>query len=430
MARIVLVTLGSLGDLHPYIAIGAELAARGHSCVLATHEYYRGRVTGAGLDFHAVRPDLSDFGDPREHMHLAMDRRNGSRWVLEHLVLSRFAESCADLLVACTGADLIVSHVITLAAPLVAEKLGIPRVHSVLQPLTMFSCFDPPTLPQLPFGTFARRLGPGAWRVLHALMRAKSRPAFAPVRAQRRAMGLGARAPHPLLQMSSGADGTLALFSRVLSPPQPDWPERTTVTGFCVWDRDEHGGGADATLRAFLDEGEAPLVFTLGSSAVFDAGTFYDVAARATRALGRRAVLLTGPDGINLRPGLSDGRQVLAVPYAPHSEVFPRAAAVVHCGGAGTTGQALAAGRPMLVMPYAHDQPDNAERCRRLGEAHVLPREHWREPRVTETLRALLADAGAARRAAEVACEVRAEGGARTAADALEAALARTGRAG
>lgn len=427
MARIVFSTLGSLGDLHPYLAVARELAARGHAPVIATHPFYRARVENAGLGFAPVRPDMSEYGDPAEVMRKAMDLHHGSRWILEHVVLAKLTESRDDLVAACEGADLVVSHVLTLTTPLVAEKLGVPRVHSVLQPLTMYSCTDPPVLPGMPLHDQAMRWGPGAWRALYAIMRASSAPWFAPLARMRREMGLPPAAAHPMLGLSHGVP-TVAMFSRVLAEPQPDWPRPTTVTGFCVHDRDGAGGGMSDALRAFLDAGEPPVVFTLGSSAVFDAREFWDVAARVSRALGVRAVLLTGGDGPAERPDLDDGDRVLAVPYAPHSELFPRASAAVHCGGVGTTGQALASGRPMLVMPYSHDQPDNARRCARLGVARVVRRDDWREGRVARELGALLADAGAAARATEVGAAVRAERGAAAAADALEAALAAAAR--
>ncbi len=422
MARIVFATIGSLGDLHPYLAVARELAARGHAPVLATHPYYRDRVEGAGVGFAPVRPDMSEYGDAAEVMRKAMDLRDGSRWILEHVVLAKLTESRDDLMAACAGADLVVSHVLTLTAPLVAEKLGVPRVHTVLQPLTLYSCTDPPVLPGMPLHDRALRWGPGAWRVLYAIMRAAGAPWFAPLARMRREMGLPRAAAHPMLGLSHGVP-TLAMFSRVLATPQPDWPAHTTVTGFCVWDRGAGGTGMPEALARFLDAGEPPVVFTLGSAGVFDAGRFWDVAAAASRRLGVRAVLLTGGDGPAERPDLSDGSRVLAVPYAPHSELLPRAAATVHCGGIGTTGQALRAGRPMLVMPYSHDQPDNARRCARLGVARVVPRADWREERVARELAVLLADRDAAGCATAVAAEVRAERGAAAAADEIENAL-------
>jgi UDP:flavonoid glycosyltransferase YjiC (YdhE family) len=111
------------------------------------------------------------------------------------------------------------------------------------------------------------------------------------------------------------------------------------------------------------------------------------------------------------------------MPYAPHARLFPRAAAIVHQGGIGTTARALASGRPSLVVPYSHDQPDNAARCRRLGVALTLARDRYRADRAARALAALPADGAMARRAAALAAALASERGAAVAADAIEAAL-------
>jgi UDP:flavonoid glycosyltransferase YjiC (YdhE family) len=168
-------------------------------------------------------------------------------------------------------------------------------------------------------------------------------------------------------------------------------------------------------------------VFTLGSSAVVIGGDFYVESAEAARRLGRRAVLLVGKEGWNQLPHpLPEG--VLACEYAPHGELFPHAAAIVHQGGVGTTGQALRAGHPMLVVPFAHDQPDNAFRVARRGVGRVLPRNRYQAARVVRELRLLLETPSYAARAAEVGRQVRAENGVETACNALEGCLAATGR--
>jgi UDP:flavonoid glycosyltransferase YjiC (YdhE family) len=205
-----------------------------------------------------------------------------------------------------------------------------------------------------------------------------------------------------------------------MGEPQPDWPENVRITGFVFYN------GPDVLapeLEAFLDAGPPPVVFTLGTSAVAAAGRFYEESVGAVRRLGVRAVLLTGgfeqnrPSG-ELPPG------VMLVDRAPHQLLFPRAAAVVHQGGAGTLAQALRAGKPMLVVPHAHDQPDNAARVVRLGVARrVLPRQ-YRGPRVAKALERLLADPTFAARAAEVAAVVQGEGGAAAAAAAIQHACA------
>ena len=420
MARVVLTTFGSLGDLHPYVAVARELLARGHRPLLATHGFYRERVEAAGIEFHAVRPDLADFGDPAVTMRRAIASPRATEFVVRGLVLPHARASHEDLLAACDGADALVGHVLTVAAPLVAEERGLPRIHAVLQPLALFSAHDPPVLSAAPVARWAPRLGPALWRALWALARTRKQAVVPRVRRDARGTRPAARARAPIFDGFSPLLN-LALFSPVLAAPQPDWPPRTVATGFAFWDRDEAGEGMPAALRDFLDAGSAPIVFTLGSSAVWAAGTFYREAVKAAGLVGRRAVLLTGPEAAAGRLL----RDVMAVPYAPHSGLFARAAAIVHQGGIGTTGQALRAGRPMLIVPFGHDQPDNAARCARLGVARVVQRRGLWAGRLAGSLDALLGDPVLRERAEQIGAQVRGERGAGAAAAAIEEALAR-----
>lgn len=429
MAHVVLTTFGSLGDLHPYLALGVELRRRGHRVTVATHGLYRGRAEAEGFGFAAVRPDYDAWGDPRDTMREAMDERRGSEVVLRRLVLPHVRESFADLRAACLDADLIVDHVLTFAAPLVAESLGLPRVSTTLQPMSTFTAHDPPVLPAAPFMSVIGRVWPGAWRAFWTAARLGSRGWFTELDRLRAELGLPRSNVHPLFDHAS-AQGHLMLFSRVLMSPQPDWPAATTQPGFVRHDRGETGEGLSPELARWLDAGDPPIVFTLGSSAVFTAGSFYDAGAAAARALGRRAVLMVGLENLNTVAGVPDVAHapleatVVTVPYAPHSEVMPRACATVHQGGVGTTAQALLAGRPMLVVPFSHDQPDNAARCVRLGVARTLHRDRVSAAAFTRELGTLLADEDARAHAVAVATAVHAEPGVEGAVDRLEAVIA------
>jgi rhamnosyltransferase subunit B len=421
MARVVLTTFGSLGDLHPYVALARELRACGHRPLLATHGIYRERVEAAGIEFRAVRPDLADFGDPETTMRRAIASRRATEFVVRQLVMPHLRASHADLLAACAGAEALVGHILTLVAPLVAEERGLPLIHAMLQPLALFSAYDPPVLSTSAASRWALRLPPATWRWRRSVASAISRPWFRGLDALREEAGLPPASSHPLLDGSSSVLN-LALFSPVLARPQADWPRRTVITGFASWDRDEAGADSTVVLRAFLDAGPPPLVFTLGSSAVWAAGTFYREAGKAAALLGMRAVLLTGPR--HGPPAGSARSAVLSLPYAPHSALFTRAAAIVHQGGIGTTGEALRAGRPMLIVPFNHDQPDNAARCARLGVARVLPRHALGARRLAKELGFLLGDADVKARATRIGTVVRGERGAAVAVDGIEAALA------
>jgi UDP:flavonoid glycosyltransferase YjiC (YdhE family) len=151
------------------------------------------------------------------------------------------------------------------------------------------------------------------------------------------------------------------------------------------------------------------------------AGPFYEHSVTAAERLGRRAGIIVGKNARHCRASLPDG--VIACDYAPFSELFPRAAVIVHAGGVGTTGLAMRSGRPMLVVPYAHDQFDNAARVARAGIARTIPRRRYTPTRVVAELGQLLDNPMYAERTSETGERVRQEDGVRAACDALEELL-------
>jgi rhamnosyltransferase subunit B len=413
--RILLSTFGSLGDLYPYLAIGLGLKARGHDPIIATSAGYEETVTGLGLGFRAVRPDLPDPAQMPDEMRHVMDEQRGTETVLRRWVMPALRDSFDDLLAATEGVDLLVSHLLTFAAPLVAELRGLPWASSVLQPSAFFSVHDPPLFAQTTPFAHLPFLGPWFWRRYRRLAYGLTRNWFAPLAALRAELGL------PPFDGSPLVDGhspwlALALFSPVFGPPQPDWPRQTVVTGFPFFG--PPGSGAlPPDLAAFLDEGPPPVVFTLGSSAVYAPGRFYEASIEAAAHAGQRAVLLVGRNGRERIGPLP--REVIAVEYVAHHALFPRAAALVHQGGIGTTAEALRAGKPMLVVPFAHDQPDNARRVARLGVGRVIPRGRFSSGRLAGELDRLLEGRYAAR-AEDVGARIREEDGVARACDALE----------
>jgi rhamnosyltransferase subunit B len=174
-------------------------------------------------------------------------------------------------------------------------------------------------------------------------------------------------------------------------------------------------------LQKFLDEGSPPIVFTLGSSAFWVAQDFYRDSIKAAQALGERALLLIGHER-NL-PGEQLPEGVVAFEYAPFGQVLPRARAIVHQGGVGTTGQGLRSGRPVLIVPHAHDQFDNAARVVRLGCGRWIARPRYNATTATKELEALLGTPDYTGNAADVGRQVRSENGAAAAADAIEEVL-------
>lgn len=415
MARVLLACWGSSGDLFPYLAIADRLRALGHTPVVATCATYGAVVAREGFAFRPLRPDLQP--DDPALLARIVDPRRGTEVVVRELIVPALRDSVADLEAAAADVDLVVSHPVTFAAPIVAERRRLPWLASVLAPLSFFSSYDFPVLPNAPGLAALRHLGPWTGRALMALARRATAPWTAPVAALRRELGLPP-AGDPLYDGQFSPHGTLALFSSALGAPQPDWPARTTVTGFPFFNRAIPM--PDAVVR-FLDAGDAPAVFTLGSSAVHNAGMFWDESLAALAALGGRALLLVGRDPSALEATLPP--HILAVDRAPHDQIFPRASVVVHQGGVGTTGQAMRAGRPQLVVPHAHDQFDNAYRVRQRGLGRVLYPRQYTAARVMTTIRALLDHPAYATQASAVARQVRGEDGAAGAAAVILDAL-------
>ena len=457
--RIVFATFGTFGDVNPLIGIGSELLRRGHRVVLAAPEMFRRQALSSGLQFAPVRPEQKH--DDAAMIAMIYDRKRGTERGLREFLFPALRHSYDDLLAVVQGdvpsgfqndsqrdaqrgskiasqsnsrsdapanssdnrkssghADLLITGELAYAGPLVAEVTGIPWASYVLAPFSFFSGYDPPILPPYPLLSRALANTPGTGHLLRPFARAITRRWCAPVYSLRRELGLP-RGASPLFDAKHAPSLVLALFSPLLGAPQPDWPANTQQCGFVFYDRDAEHATLSQELAAFLDAGPPPVVFTLGSAAVLNPGDFWKQSAEAARLLGQRAVLLTGTHAHTP----ADTADICHAGYAPYSLLFPRAAAIVHQGGVGTTAQALRAGKPMLVIPFSHDQPDNARRMQRLGVARILPRERYTAVRAARALQHLLQQPSYAQRAVTAAAHMEKEDGLHSACDAIEAAL-------
>lgn len=417
MSRIVLTTIGSLGDLHPKIAIGLELRNRGHDVIFATHKEYQSSIEALGFEFYRMRPDATAFEDPEE-MARVMDLRKGAEYLVKKWICGNLRETYIDLMNAAKNADFILTGEIVYAARLVAESLGIKWALCVLQPTSFFSAYDTPLRAEFPFLAKLRVFGVEVNRGVINLGKFLCRSWAEPIHQLRAELGLPPLSGNPILDDKYSPELTLALLSPVLIQPQPDWPKNTVLTGFTFYDGSQEIEPTPK-LKEFLASGSAPIVFTLGSAAVIAPGKFYQESIEVVKQLNCRAIMLTGRN--TLPENLPNN--ILALDYAPYSQVFPSASVIVHQGGIGTTAQALRAGRPTLVVPYSHDQPDNAERVERLGTSRTINRNQYSAPKVVKELRELLNNPNYAARAAEIAGMIQTENGVSIACDAIDKEL-------
>jgi rhamnosyltransferase subunit B len=418
LARIVLTAFGSYGDLHPYLAVAIGLRDAGHAVTLASSEFYRSKVEGEGVGFSPISPDVGMWEDP-EIRRKAMDLRRGTEYVVRELFVPHVERCYEELLALCANVDLIVGHTLAFAVPFVAEKHNIPWLAAVLQPASIPSCDDPPIFPGFPeLGHALRPFAPYPHRLILHFGRWLSNRWIEPALALRKRLGIRNAPAYPLIEPFS-PHGNLAWFSRVLAAPQKDWPSKTVQTGFPFYDKDTPGGTElDPRLEAFLNAGEPPVVFTLGTSAALNPGTFFEETLKALDESGVRAVLVS-PEA----ESLPSNDRILCLRYAPYSKLFPRAWVNVHQGGIGTTAQALRSGRPMVVVPYSHDQPDNADRVKRLGVARVIRRSKYSKNSIAKTLRELIGDRDSRERAESAGQAIRQEDAIAASLEFIEAAL-------
>jgi UDP:flavonoid glycosyltransferase YjiC (YdhE family) len=422
--KVVLATFGTHGDVNPFIAIALRLRELGIAPLIASWPDYQEKVAAAGIAFHPVRPSLAqmraDLGlDERAMMERAMA---DPAFVIRDLSMPYLRLTYDDIGSALSGAHLVLTTVLAFSARLAAEKLGIPHLGVVLQPMLLASGYDSWLHPNAPrYTAFMRSLGPLVTVPAVKLMKKIAARWVAPVQAFRQELGLPPDSGNPLYDWQHSPLGVLGVYSPLLGGLQPDYPPRTELTGFAFYDDDPENDAATRTeLAEFLAAGPAPVAFVLGSSAYWAAGDFFDISRQVVEASKRRAVLVGGVDDV---AGVHRSANMLVCRYVPYSALFPNAAAIVHQGGIGTLAQALRAGRPQIVVPFHGDQLDNGARAARLGAGRVILRSRYRKQHVMRELEKVLTEPSYADAAAKIGERIRREDGAATAAAAIARAL-------
>ena len=259
---VLLTTFGSLGDINPYVAIASELKERGYSPIIGTSGFYRDMVEKAGIGFRPVRPDVN----PEDYslIERVMHPENGPEILIRKVLLPQLRESYQDLLEAINGVDILITHPITFAGPIVAEKTNIPWVSTVLAPFSLFSAYDLPVFPRFPFLKNLDRFGPGAGGLVIRFAKFLTRNWSEPIRRLRAEIGLPPGGD-PIFEGQFSPELVLGLFSPLLIKRGTDWPQNTRTTGFLFYDEkadqtgDKSGADSDMTgkLERFLRPGPA-----------------------------------------------------------------------------------------------------------------------------------------------------------------------------
>lgn len=393
LLRVLLTPVGSTGDNLPFIGLGAELARRGYDVTVAATDHFAASVGACGLSFVTTGTEAeyeAAAADPE-----IFDPRKGFAAVMKFV-----AEYNRRLFAIVTerqraGPLLVVAHTLDFASRVIADKTALPVVRVHLQPTVVRTAHRVPVMTgTVDYSFLPRWLKRALWALVD---RAVLDPVAAPLVNELRARVGLAPVRRIFVNQIDSPLLTLGLFPDWYAPPQPDWPLSFKQTSFPLFD--SPGAGLAEAVERFLDDGPPPIAFTPGSAMRFG-HAFFEAGADACAGLNRRGLLLTrhlehvpAP----LPPGVAH------FDYAPLSAVLPRCAALVHHGGIGTTAAALAAGVPQVVVPFSHDQPDNAHRVVELGVGRRIMPGDLDAVSLAAELKALLGAEAVARPCAEAA---------------------------
>jgi len=198
--RVVMTTIGSLGDLHPYLALALEMRKHNVDPVIVTSSAYRAKVESLNIEFHPLRPTVPDLDTAEETVMVEkiMDPQRGAEYLFKELLIPAVRESYQDLQVASQRADLLITHPLVLAGPLLAQKTGLPWFSTVLAPTSLWSNYDPFVFPTAPWLYRVMRFGgPMAARVFKNLLENLTNSWLKPVYEFRQELGLP-RGAHPM----------------------------------------------------------------------------------------------------------------------------------------------------------------------------------------------------------------------------------------
>ena len=380
--NILIVAVGSYGDVLPLVGLGRALCSRGHAVTLFTNGHFANLVQQAGLDFVPMG-SAEEYDEVANHPDLWHPHK-GWRVIMKRMMAGALQAAypllCSHVV---PGKTILISSTLGFVARLVKETHHVPLVTVHFSPGVFHSAYQAPRMPGLPLPDWLPvRFKQVMWKMVDHLI---IDPILKPkLNYFRRELSLApvSRIFHTWLH---SPDLVLGLFPEWLAAPQPDWPPPTTLTGFPFYD-DAADSTLPTTIQAYLEAHPQPLVFTPGS-ANKHGRPFFAEAANACQLMQRPGIFLTRYPEQLPQPLPS---HVVHFAYAPLSHLLPHCAALIHHGGIGTCSQALRAGIPQLIQPYAFDQFDNGARIEKLGVGRTISRRAFHEKRIVQDLEHLL----------------------------------------
>ncbi len=359
--KIAICTVGSTGDMQPYLALALSLQQAGHAVRVISHPFHQTRFESKGLDFRPCGPVVT-----QQELNDLLDRMLAMRNPITQLRLLMTDAFFADgesyfhaAKAALVGCDVALIHMVDFLSGEAAAQLGIPRMGGILAPTGIPTAYAvPPPLPNL-----GKWLNPWAWKLV--------RLSLSPVD----------RIAHQFLRRLGGPSITVQMFhtlspqlnliacSPTLAPTYPDLPTNLEVMG--PWILEEPAYTPEPALAAFLQKHPRPVMVSFGSMGGTRGPALAQVVLQALRLAGLPAVIQSGYSALSADE-VPDN--VCFVDFVPHDWLFPQAACVVHHAGAGTTTAVARAGVPHVPVTFLADQPYFADQLHRLG---IAPKSIW-----------------------------------------------------
>ena len=399
--RISIHTLGTRGDVQPYLALALGLKKAGHDVLIAAPTQYEAFIAARGVAFaHLPGEFLELMNSPEAKAAMASSAgfTAGFKMIKQFKPIGRKQLTAEWQAARDFRPELIIYHPKAIASPHIAEKLSCATM--LASPLPGFTPTNEFASPMVPF----RSVGPFN-RMSHSFMAEAGYAIFRKMIGEWRASELGlSKKPGRKLRPNA----TLYAYSPHVLPAPSDWSGDVAVTGYWFLG-DEENWQPDDRLRSFLESGEAPVYVGFGSMPGIYPLELTKLVFEALAKAGKRGVLATGGGAIQSDPTI---RHAHFIDSAPHEQLFPQMSACVHHGGAGTTGASLRAGKPTIICPFFGDQPFWAKRVEDLG---VGPKAIERRKLSSDVLAAAIVEATSnpsmQKRAAELGEAIRAEDG-------------------
>lgn len=422
--KFLLATMGTSGDLNPVIGLALELVQRGHGVTIASNGSHREKIERLELDYFRLRPSLNQNQLQTWMRNAIQSSIEGNRYIVRDLVLPHVEWNYHQLEKVVPDYDVLLCHTLAYSVPLVAKKLGKPWVSFVISPLAYRAEYGRRRI----IGRGSSRdflwrlpLPPFVAKAIGSLGKKIVDPWVAPLKKLRESLDLPDLGDvHILEESQNSPHSNLALFSSLFAPLQEGWPQPMCQAGFVFHQQEKESLSRET--REFLDKGDSPLLFSLGTSGSGTEGErFCEVAAETSLLMDKRAILVIGSNTEILQHIPRDER-LLPIAYEPFSQLIPQISTLVHIGGVGTIAYGLYGGKPQVLVPFTYEQCDNALRLQDIGVSATIPIARFNSARLCRKIKQV-AENAYRERALEIQAQIAGENGAKVAADQLEALL-------